>query len=207
MELFSIVIWIVVVIMFVIMIIVIIRGGNAFVYIFDEHNAIYKRKGKVSTDKVSFKYNDTTKGGIAIEKNKYKSGKKLAFFYRDIGGILLPITDSKISDKLYSLDLSTSQEKLYETRALENVANKIDNTLWAQMRPIVMGAIILMVAMVVSIVMIQKAMDVEPVPEPQLLVWQDTSKAMIQLVESNQQIVDKIESNKYAGNNAGDPPK
>ena len=118
----------------------------------------------------------------------------------------MPITDSKINDKLSSLELSTSQEKLYETRAIENVANKIDNTLWKQLQPIVVAGFILAIAMVVSIVMIQKAMDIEPIPEPQLLMWEDTNKAMNKLVESNQQMVNSC-AGKSTVIEKGEPPR
>lgn len=193
MDIFSIFIWAIVVIMFVVMIIVILAGGNAWVYIFDEHNRVIKRRGRVKNDNtVSFKYNAGTKGGVAIEGNKYLQAKKRAFFYRDVGGILLPITDKRITEKVSSLDLSTAQEKWYETKALENTANKIDNTWWSAIKPFVMGFMILLVAMVVSIVMIQKALDVEPIPEPQLQMWQDTNANILKLVESNEKLVSTI---------------
>lgn len=206
MEIVGIIIWSLVGIMGIFMMYLILFGAKAVVYVFDEHNGVYRKRGRVTGEKVSFKYNASTKGGVAIEGNKYKAGKKLVFLYRDVGGVCLPITDKKVNEKILSLDLSTSQEKLYETRALENVANKIDNTLWKQLQPIVVAGFILAIAMVVSIVMIQKAMDVTPVPEPQLLIWQDTNSAMRELVVTNQQMADSC-SNQEAKIAKGEPPK
>lgn len=196
MEILSIFIWTIVVVMFVIMIAVIMTGGKALVYVFDEFNGVTQRRGKVKGTQVSFKYNDASKGGVAIENNTFKKGKKKAYLYQEVNGILLPISTKKVEEKKSSLFLSTSQEKLYETEALKNVAKKIDNTWWAQMKPLVMGAIIVLGAVLVSIVMIQKAMDVEPVPEPQVEMWKGTIDAVKEVAESNKQLVEEIRTEK-----------
>lgn len=206
---FNILIWAIVVMMFVVMVIVIIRGNKALVYIYDEFNGITKKGARVNDGKqVSFKYNESSKGGVAIEGNKYKMGKKLVFLYRDIGGVLLPIKDVKIDEKTASLDLSTSQEKYYETKALENVVKKIDSTWWGAIKPIIMGAIIIFGAVIISIVAIQKALDVEPIPEPQVEMWQDTNEAMQALVKTNQDLVKQIQTDRnIKSNEETDPPR
>lgn len=207
MELVTTIIGTLVIVMFIIMVAVIIKGGKAKVYIFDEHNGIYIKRGTINGDTVAFRYNNTSKGGIAIEGNKYKQGKNKAFFYRDVNGILLPIIDKKVNDKISSLELSTSQEKLYETEALKNVIKKIDNTFWSQIKPLLMGMMIIFGAVIVSIVMIQKALDVEPIPEPQLEMWKDTTKAMQTLVKANQELVKEISINNLKTTKKGEPPK
>jgi len=134
------------------MIFVILKGAPAWVYV-----------ARTKDGKVFFNYNSAAKGGVAIEKNRYKS-----------------------------FDLSTSQEKLYETQALKNVIEKIDNSWWSSVKPYLGAAIIILGAMIVSIVMIQQARHVEPVPQPEVELFNNVTHAMIQLSQSNQELVKEI---------------
>lgn len=193
----SIILWAIVIITFIVMVVVMIKGANSFVFVFDRFNMVRKIKAKEKDGKVSFKYNTSSKGGVAIENNVYKQGKKKVYFFRDVNGVLLPISDILITEKQHSFDLSTSQEKLFETEALKNVVNKIDNTWWAQIKAIATSALLIFGSMIVSIVMIQNAMEVEPIPEPQIEMWKDTNKAMTDLVESNQILIEEIKDQKF----------
>lgn len=186
------IIWIIVIIMFIIMIFVILKGAPAWVYVIDEFNNIKKYRARTKDGKVFFNYNSAAKGGVAIEKNRYNSGKKKVYLYRDADGVLLPITDKKIKERESSFDLSTSQEKLYETQALKNVIEKIDNSWWSSVKPYLGAAIIILGAMIVSIVMIQQARHVEPVPQPEVELFNNVTHAMIQLSQSNQELVKEI---------------
>ena len=198
------ILWAIVIITFIVMVIVMIKGANSFVFVFDKFNIVRRIRAKEKDGKVSFKYNSASKGGVAIEENVYKQGKKRVYFYRDVNGILLPISDKTLDDKHGSFDLSTSQEKLFETEALKNVVNKIDNTWWAQIKAIATSALLIFGAMIVSIVMIQNAMEVEPIPEPQLEMWKDTNKAMTDLVESNQVLIEEIRDDKVSSTKQSD---
>ena len=211
MAIFTTIIWGILVLMIIGLIIIIIKGPEAFVYVLDEFNTIKKYRARVRDGKVYFNYNTASKGGIAIEKNSYKTGKKKVYFYRDVDGVLLPVSDKKIKDREMSFDLSTSQEKLYETMALKNVIEKIDNTWWSAVKPYIGAFIIVIGAVIVSVVMIQQARHVEPVPQPEVELFNNVTHAMMDLVQSNQQLVSEISKqnniNKTNNNILNKPPR
>ena len=194
---------------FFVMIAVMLKGNQAKVYVFDENNNVHLKRGRIKQEgTISFKYNGHSKGGVSIEKNKYKRGKKQILLYREEQGTLIPISDRLITEKKGSLDFSTAQEKRYETEALQNISKKIDNTWAAWVKPLVGTFLIIMGASIVSIVMVQNAMDVEPVPEPQAQMFVNTTHAINDLVESNQAIVESMnEENNPENNQEQSPPR
>lgn len=194
---------------FITMITVIIRGSQAKVYVFDEFNNVHTKIAREKEDSVSFKYNAHSRGGVSVEGNKYKSkGRKRIYLYRDQGGTLLPITDYSLTENVGTLDFSTSQEKRFETEALENISKKIDNTWAAWLKPLAGSFIIVMGAAIVSIVMVQNALEIEPVPEPQSQMFVNTTNSIQDLVESNREMVETIQEEKSNNdNNENSPPR
>lgn len=179
------------------------RGCIAFVY--DGFRKIYKYRASVKDGKVLFRYNQQSEAGVAFEDNEYRLGKKKLFKFLDVDGTLLPVTikDYNKASKWAELDLSTSQEKLYETEALKAIAEKISDTWWEKNKLLVFGAFIIMIAFLIFIITMKFAMDIEPVPEPTWDLVRSIAQSLQNVSQSNQAIVDQI-SQQGSG---GGPPR
>lgn len=144
-----------------------IIGGKYKAYVLDEFNVESRYRATVKDGKVIFKYNEASKGGIAIEKNTYKYKKQKIYRYRDYDGVLLPINDN-ITSNSCNLKLSTSQERNYEVEALRSMGQKANNTWWDKYSPYVFAMGIIVIAGFVAIVIVYFAFKVQPVSQPQM---------------------------------------
>jgi len=182
------------------------KNRGAKVYIFDKYRNITIKNAEVKEGKCVFKYNESTKGGVAIESNEYKFKKKKIFFYDDIDGILLPIKKTNYSDENISLlDLSTSQEKLYETEALRLTAEKINDTWWEKNKVFVFGAFIIMIAFLIFIITMKFATDIEPVSQPSIQLVNSIAQNLQNLSETNQRLAEAIIEGQSNTNSGGVP--
>jgi len=163
----------------VVVIIIEFLSASGKALVIDEFRTAKFKRAKIISDKITFSYNSASKAGVAIEDNILKVGKNKWFIYEDLGGTLLPCSVvTYLADKKSVLDLSTSQEKLYETDALKAIAQKINESWWDKNKALIFGVIMLMVAMLVSIVMLNYAFDVTPIQEPQAKLFNDAIQAM-----------------------------
>lgn len=148
----------------------ILRGGGkkgVKVFVLDKFGDLLMFNGtKLPNGKIKFRYNSASKAGVSYEENEFKFRKKKAFMFEDHNDTLLPVGHEKGSRKLH---LSTSQEKLYEIDAKKAIVEKIDSdSFWDKNKVFFYGAVMLFAAALVSIVMLNFAFDVQPVPQPQL---------------------------------------
>jgi len=171
--------------MIIVVIVIEFLSASGKALVVDEFRTAKFKRCKIKANKVVFSYNAASKAGVAVEDNVLKVGKNKWFIYQDLGGTLLPMgVETYLADKKSKLDLSTSQEKLYETDALKAIAQKINESWWDKNKAIVFGVIILFVAMLVSIVMLNYAFDVTPVAEPQAQLFNEAIKAMQNMTQT-----------------------
>lgn len=169
----------------IVVIIIEFMSASGKALVIDEFRTAKFKRCKIRANKVVFAYNAASKAGVAVEDNILKVGKNKWFLYEDVGGTLLPMgVETYLNEKKSKLDLSTSQEKLYETDALKAIAQKINESWWDKNKALVFGVIILFVAMLVSIVMLNYAFDVTPVGEPQAELFNEAIKAMKNMTET-----------------------
>lgn len=148
----------------------ILRGGGkerVKVFVIDKFGDLLMFNGvKMPNGKIRFKYNAASKAGVSYEDNEFKFRKRRAYMFEGQNDTLLPVGYQKATRKLH---LSTSQEKLYEIDAKKAIIDKIDSdSFWDKNKVFFYGVVMLFAAALVSIVMLNFAFDVTPVPEPQI---------------------------------------
>lgn len=171
---------------------------KSVVVITDTFGKEYHRKGTKKningSDKIIFSYNSGSKAGVAIEENVTMWKKKKVYHYMDVNGTLLPVKKNiyDTEAKRAELDLATSQEKLYETEALKAAANKVDESFWEKNKALIMAGFMVMAALIFSIVLVQKSLDVQPVPEPQVQMFNSMTEQLKEVSEINQEQAELI---------------
>ena len=148
----------------------ILRGGGkkgVKVFVLDTFGDLLMFNGvKLPSGKIKWRYNAASKAGVSYENNEFKFRKKRAYIFEDQNDTLLPVGYKK-AERI--LQLSTSQEKLYEIDAKKAIVDKIDSdSFWDKNKPFFYGIIMIFAAAMVSAIMLNFSFDVQPVPQPQI---------------------------------------
>ena len=166
---------------------------SAEVVVYDTFNNEKRKKARVKDGKVIFAYNGQSKAGVPFENNETRRGKVRVFHYDDIDGTLLPVEKIRYqqgSQIKAALNLSTSQEKMYEGDSLKAIAKKIDETWWEKNKHLVMPTVFVLAAMILSIYMVQSAFNLE---QPAIEAFNEMTETLKEVSEQNLEMKEQMQ--------------